>query len=105
MRVPLHWLAEYCDPGLDPSELATRLAMTGTEVDRIHHHGVANLDAFVVGRVLSTEPHPDADRLTVCRVLSRRAPRHRSSAERPTWPPVRRSPSHAPGPSCPMGRS
>ncbi len=69
MRVPLHWLAEYCDPGLDPSELATRLAMTGTEVDRIHHHGVANLDAFVVGRVLATEPHPDADRLTVCRVL------------------------------------
>ena len=42
--------------------------MTGTEVDRIHHHGVGNLDAFVVGRVLSAEPHPDADRLTICRV-------------------------------------
>jgi len=69
MRAPLEWLAEHCDAGLDPGELATRLAMTGTEVDRIHHHGVANLDAFVVGRVLSTEPHPDADRLTVCRVL------------------------------------
>ena len=68
MRVPLEWLAEYCDPALDVRELATRLAMTGTEVDRIHHHGVANLDAFVVGRVLSAEPHPDADRLTICRV-------------------------------------
>ena len=42
--------------------------MTGTEVDRIHHHGVGNLDAFVVGKVLSTAPHPDADRLTVCQV-------------------------------------
>ena len=52
MRVGLEWLAEYCDPGLDVRELATRLAMTGTEVDRIHHHGVGNLDAFVVGRVL-----------------------------------------------------
>jgi phenylalanyl-tRNA synthetase beta chain len=68
MRVGLEWLAEYCDPGIDVRELATRLAMTGTEVDRIHHHGVGNLDAFVVGRVLSTEPHPDADRLTICRV-------------------------------------
>ena len=68
MRVPLEWLAQYCDPGLDPDELATRLAMSGTEVDRIHHHGVANLEAFVVGRVLSAEPHPDADRLTICRV-------------------------------------
>jgi phenylalanyl-tRNA synthetase beta chain len=68
MRVGLEWLAEYCDPGLDAVALGERLAMTGTEVDRIHHHGVANLDAFVVGRVLSAEPHPDADRLTICRV-------------------------------------
>jgi phenylalanyl-tRNA synthetase beta chain len=68
VRVPLEWLAEYCAPELDAAALATRLAMTGTEVDRIHHHGVSNLDAFVVGRVLATERHPDADRLTVCRV-------------------------------------
>jgi phenylalanyl-tRNA synthetase beta chain len=68
MRVPLEWLAQYSDPGLDARELGERLAMTGTEVDRILHHGVGNLAAFVVGRVLSTEPHPDADRLTVCTV-------------------------------------
>jgi phenylalanyl-tRNA synthetase beta chain len=68
MRVGLEWLAEYCDPGLDARALGERLAMTGTEVDRIHHHGVANLDAFVVGRVLEAAQHPDADRLTVCRV-------------------------------------
>ncbi|MBA3748046.1 MAG: phenylalanine--tRNA ligase subunit beta, partial [Solirubrobacterales bacterium] len=68
MRVPLEWLAQYCDTGLGTRELAERLAMTGTEVDRVLHHGVGNLDAFVVGRVLETEQHPDADRLTVCRV-------------------------------------
>ncbi len=68
MRVPLDWLAQYCDPGLDVRAIAERLAMTGTEVDRIHHHGVANLESFVVGRVLETAQHPDADRLTVCRV-------------------------------------
>ncbi|HEX4345098.1 MAG TPA: phenylalanine--tRNA ligase subunit beta [Solirubrobacteraceae bacterium] len=68
MRVPLEWLAEYCDPRLDVRDLGERLAMTGTEVDRILHHGVGNLDAFVVGRVIETVRHPDADRLTVCRV-------------------------------------
>jgi phenylalanyl-tRNA synthetase beta chain len=68
MRVPLEWLAEYCDPRLDVRDLGERLAMTGTEVDRIVHHGVGNLDAFVVGRVMETVRHPDADRLTVCKV-------------------------------------
>ena len=66
MRVPVEWLSEYCAPDLPVDELATRLAMTGTEVDRIDHHGVRELDHFVVGRVLSAQPHPDADRLKVC---------------------------------------
>ena len=66
MRVPVEWLQQYCAPDLPVGELATRLAMTGTEVDRIDHHGVSELDAFVVGRVLSVERHPDAGRLSVC---------------------------------------
>ena len=66
MRVPLLWLNDYCDPGLPAAEIAERLAMTGTEVDRVLTHGVTALEHFVVGRVLSAERHPDADRLTVC---------------------------------------
>ncbi|MDP2709941.1 MAG: phenylalanine--tRNA ligase subunit beta [Solirubrobacteraceae bacterium] len=66
MRVPVEWLHEYCAPDLPVAELATRLAMTGTEVDRVEHHGVRALEHFVVGRVLEAEQHPDADRLTVC---------------------------------------
>ncbi|HKH17665.1 MAG TPA: phenylalanine--tRNA ligase subunit beta [Solirubrobacteraceae bacterium] len=68
MRLPLLWLHDYCDPGLGPFELATRLALTGTEVERVHTHGVTALEHFVVGKVLSAERHPDADRLTVCMV-------------------------------------
>jgi phenylalanyl-tRNA synthetase beta chain len=68
MRLPLFWLTDYVDPGLEASALAARLAMTGTEVDRVHTHGVTALDYFVVGRVLEREQHPDADRLSVCRV-------------------------------------
>ncbi len=68
MRLPLLWLHDYANPGLEASKLAERLAMTGTEVDRVLTHGVAALDSFVVGRVLTAERHPDADRLTVCTV-------------------------------------
>jgi phenylalanyl-tRNA synthetase beta chain len=42
--------------------------MTGTEVARIHHHGVEELEHFVVGRVLTCAQHPNADRLRVCTV-------------------------------------
>src|SRR3954468_13513832 len=68
MKVPLSWLSEYVQPGLSVHELADRLTMTGTKVEAIHHHGVGDPAAFVVGRVLEAERHPDADRLTVCRV-------------------------------------
>src|SRR6059058_1732237 len=70
MLLPLFWLTDYVDPRLDPAKLAERLDMTGTAVERIHTHGVTALDHFIVGRVLSAERHPDADRLTVCTVAT-----------------------------------
>jgi len=68
MRVPLTWLREYCAPALDAAKLAERLAMTGTEVERVERHGVGALENFVVGRVLDVSKHPEADRLSVCLV-------------------------------------
>ena len=68
MRVPLPWLREYCDPDLDVSAIEERLTMTGTKVEAIHRQGVRSTEHFVVGRVLETEQHPDADRLRVCKV-------------------------------------
>ncbi|HEX5609840.1 MAG TPA: phenylalanine--tRNA ligase subunit beta [Solirubrobacterales bacterium] len=68
MRVPLSWLREYCDPGMDPAALADRLVMTGTEVERVTTVGPASGENFVVGKVRAAEQHPDADRLRVCTV-------------------------------------
>ncbi len=68
MRVPLLWLREYCDPDLDVHGIEERLTMTGTKVEAIHRHGVLAPERFVVGRVLSCERHPNADRLSVCEV-------------------------------------
>jgi phenylalanyl-tRNA synthetase beta chain len=68
MRVPVAWLREYCSPDLSTAEIAERFDLTGTEVARIERVGVGDPDGFVVGRVLEAERHPDADRLTVCKV-------------------------------------
>jgi len=68
MRIPYSWLREYCDPGLEVAALADRLVMTGTEVERVGAVGPPSADGFVVGKVLSAEQHPDADRLRVCTV-------------------------------------
>ena len=68
MRAPLSWLREYCDPGLPAEELAERLSMTGTEVERVERAGAPQQSGFVVGKVLAVEPHPNADRLVVCEV-------------------------------------
>jgi phenylalanyl-tRNA synthetase beta chain len=68
MRVPVAWLREYCDPGLSAEEIADALTMAGIKVERLHRVGVGDTTEFVVGKVLSAEPHPDANRLTVCSV-------------------------------------
>ncbi len=68
MRVPFSWLREYCDPGLSVEELGALLALRTTEVERISAVGPPSPEGFVVGRVVSVEPHPRADRLRVCEV-------------------------------------
>ena len=59
---PSSWLQRVLRPRADDrASSPTRLAMTGTEVERVQHHGVGALEDFVVGRVLdapSSTPTP-----------------------------------------------
>jgi phenylalanyl-tRNA synthetase beta chain len=68
VNTPYNWLESYCKSGLSAADLADRLTMTGTKVEALHRLGVGDVSEFVIGRVLSAEKHPDADRLTVCEV-------------------------------------
>jgi phenylalanyl-tRNA synthetase beta chain len=68
MRTPYNWVESHCRSGLSAADLADRLTMTGTKVEALHRVGVGDVSEFVIGRVLSAEKHPDADRLTVCEV-------------------------------------
>ena len=66
MRVPYAWLRSYCDPGLSAAETADALTMAGVKLERLHRAGVGDPAAFLTGRVLRSERHPNADRLSVC---------------------------------------
>ncbi len=68
MRVPYAWLSSYCESGLSAEAAAERLTLAGDKLERLHRVGVGDVSAFVTGRVLDAERHPDADRLTVCKV-------------------------------------
>jgi phenylalanyl-tRNA synthetase beta chain len=66
MRVALGWLAEFVD--VPPAEaLAERLTTAGIEIESIERTG-PDLSAVRVGRVVAREKHPDADKLSLCRV-------------------------------------
>jgi len=68
MNISYRWLRTVA-PSIEdpPAELARRLSLQAVAVDLVEPLG-EGLDDVVVGRVLSAAPHPDADRLTVCRV-------------------------------------
>ena len=72
MKAPLSWLREYVPIEMTVEELSSRLALTGTEVERVTDVGVPgdeeNLERFVHGKVLHCVRHPDADKLSVCTV-------------------------------------
>ncbi len=67
MKVPLSWLREYANPDVPVETIAARLSVSTCEVERIVRRGVpGDLDLFRVGKVLSAEKHPNADRLQLC---------------------------------------
>jgi phenylalanyl-tRNA synthetase beta chain len=67
MKVSLKWLGELVDFGQDAHGLAQLLTNAGVEVEGIETSGVS-IDKVVVAQILETQPHPNADRLSVCRV-------------------------------------
>ena len=66
MRISLNWLAEYIDLDVGVTELCDRMTMLGLEIEAVERPG-DGIDGVVVGEILSIEPHPEADRLVVCK--------------------------------------
>ncbi len=67
MKVSLSWLKDYIAINMDAEQLAEALTMAGLEVESISDR-YAYLDSVVIGRIDQVKPHPNADKLTICRV-------------------------------------
>ena len=67
MKFSEQWLRSWVSPQATRDELVARLSMAGLEVDSVSPVAGA-FSGVIVGEVLSTEQHPDADKLRVCQV-------------------------------------
>lgn len=67
MKFSERWLREWVDPPVDAAGIVRQLTMAGLEVDSLVP-AAPDFAAVVVGCVETVEPHPDADKLRVCRV-------------------------------------
>jgi phenylalanyl-tRNA synthetase beta chain len=67
MQFPESWLREFCDPPLSTAQLADLLTMSGMEVEECRP-AAPPFSRVVVAEIVEAEPHPNADKLRVCRV-------------------------------------
>jgi phenylalanyl-tRNA synthetase beta chain len=74
MKITLNWLRQYVHFDWSPEELARRLTLLGLEVEGMQKVG-GELDGVVVAQVLARDKHPNADKLSLCRVHDGRGER------------------------------
>lgn len=67
MQFPESWLRSFVDPALSTDALAHALTMAGLEVEGLRPVAPPTSN-IVVGKVLETAKHPNADKLNICQV-------------------------------------
>jgi phenylalanyl-tRNA synthetase beta chain len=67
MKVTLNWLKQYVDFNWSPEELTERLTMLGLEVEGVQKIS-GSFDGIVVAQILTRDPVPGSDKLSVCKV-------------------------------------
>jgi len=67
MKVLQSWLQQYIKFSLPPDELADKLSKLGLEFEGVERTG-EKYNGFVVGKVLERTQHPNAEKLSICKV-------------------------------------
>jgi phenylalanyl-tRNA synthetase beta chain len=94
MKVPISWLREFVPIELDLPTLCETLSVGGLAVDDVIELG-AEIRGVVIGEIISTAPHPRAERLTLCNVRSGPGPivtvvcgaKNMKAGDRVAWAP------------------
>src|SRR6056297_1278117 len=69
MKFTLSWLKDHLETTASVAEIAETLTDLGLEVEGISDPAARLVD-FTIGKVISAEKHPDADKLRVCQVAT-----------------------------------
>lgn len=67
MLVPIEWLKEYTEVKVDITHFCERMIMSGSNLETVEYFG-EGIEKVVVGKILSMERHPDADKLLVTQI-------------------------------------
>ncbi|NLN66172.1 MAG: phenylalanine--tRNA ligase subunit beta [Clostridiaceae bacterium] len=67
MKAPISWLKDFVDIKIDLKDYAHALTLSGSKVEAIEDLG-ESIEKVVVGKILSMEQHPDADKLRIAQV-------------------------------------
>ena len=67
MKLTLSWLKEHLETNASVADIVAKLNSIGLEVEAVTDAGAALKD-FIVGEVITTDKHPNADKLHVCSV-------------------------------------
>ncbi len=66
MHISLNWLKKYVDIDVTAEELGRLLTMLGLEIEAVVEPG-REISQVFIGQILDIQPHPDAEKLVVCR--------------------------------------
>jgi len=74
MTISYKWLSEYLPVTVEPERLSRILTSIGLEVESMTNYEEVKggLQGLVIAEVLSTEKHPNADKLTLTKVSARK---------------------------------
>ncbi|MEA4988753.1 MAG: phenylalanine--tRNA ligase subunit beta [Anaerovorax sp.] len=67
MLVPIQWLKEYTNVDENIDKFCDRMIMSGSNLETVEFFG-ENIENVVIGKILSIDKHPDADKLVITKI-------------------------------------
>ncbi len=67
MKAPIRWLNDYVKINIPLKEYTEAMTLSGSKVEGVEDFG-KDIEKVVVGKIISMENHPDADKLRICKV-------------------------------------